>query len=228
MKFLIDTFPQKYQNIVYVSANPFVNSGMEVRHKEKYTFCNYLSYDARKHFYRVVDVWKDGWKNGTVHPLEVNKAFHRAYLRYKGKRFVLHYLQPHQPFLDFAKDNRKHIPGLGYVEEVDDLKDNAYKVIPIWKHLSPPLRWKIKQLFGIPSSDVLESHVREDKDALEMFHKHDILVVMEYVEMLQDHIKGRWLVTSDHGDRLYNFLRYEHGGPRDKEVIEVPWLEVET
>jgi len=58
-------------------------------------------FDAKKHFYKVVDVWDFGWDEriGTVSPREINRAALKYYLKYPGKRFIIHYLQPHAPYL---------------------------------------------------------------------------------------------------------------------------------
>ena len=40
--------------------------------------------------------WRD--KLGSVPPNEVNKSFFRIEKNYNNKRFILHYIQPHEPY----------------------------------------------------------------------------------------------------------------------------------
>ena len=58
-------------------------------------------FSAKKHFYMVVNVWDFGWDEriGTVPPGEINRAVLRFYLKYPRKRFIIHYMQPHAPYL---------------------------------------------------------------------------------------------------------------------------------
>lgn len=57
--------------------------------------------DAR--FHDVVEVWRgDGWdeEHGTVLPETVTDYARKAHERYPNKRLIVHYLQPHYPFID--------------------------------------------------------------------------------------------------------------------------------
>jgi len=84
-----------YDDIVYISANPYINS------KVKGVASHGFEFDAKKHFFKVIDVWDWGWdhKLGTVPPRAVNEALFKAKSDYKNKRFILHYVQPHAPYI---------------------------------------------------------------------------------------------------------------------------------
>jgi len=43
-------FKEKYNDVIYVSANPIINSKVSV-----------WGFDAKQHLYKVVDVWDWGW-----------------------------------------------------------------------------------------------------------------------------------------------------------------------
>jgi hypothetical protein len=70
MMWLNKVFTDFYEDIVYVSANPYINSRIAVT--DQYG----LKFEGKKHFFKVVDVWKFGWDErlGTVHPNSVNDA----------------------------------------------------------------------------------------------------------------------------------------------------------
>ena len=72
-----------YPDIVYVSANPQT----EVHAKGK--------------FFRVDNVWDYGWdeKNDTVMPETVTKAAILMKSKYPDKKLIVHYLQPHVPYI---------------------------------------------------------------------------------------------------------------------------------
>ena len=84
---------RKLDDVIYISANPFISS-----------------YHVRKWlgsipFYKIIEVWRFGWnqKLKTVHPSTVNKATMIALKHYPGKKFIIHYLQPHYPFIGRLK-----------------------------------------------------------------------------------------------------------------------------
>jgi len=85
-EWLKKTWPCEY-NIDYISANPGITSKGAIK--------SWCDYDASKHFRNVIDVWDWGWcdKLGTVHPEEVTLG-----AMFEGRKIV-HYLQPHFPFI---------------------------------------------------------------------------------------------------------------------------------
>ncbi|WP_141212521.1 hypothetical protein [Halorubrum sp. Hd13] len=52
-------------------------------------------------FHEVVNVWKDGWDEDarTVHPERVTQAALKAAESYPNKRLLIHYMQPHAPYI---------------------------------------------------------------------------------------------------------------------------------
>jgi hypothetical protein len=82
----------RYDDIVYVTANPWVSKV------------------AGNMFHKVVPVWKDGWDEdlNTVHPKTTTEYAQKAAKRYPGKRLIVHYLQPHTPYI--VKNNLPKTP----------------------------------------------------------------------------------------------------------------------
>ncbi len=77
---------------VYVTANPQFR-----RHHD----------DLETTFHAVVDVWReDGWHEelGTVLPETTTEYGRRAAERYPEKRLIVHYMQPHYPFVDAERN----------------------------------------------------------------------------------------------------------------------------
>lgn len=72
-----------YDDVVYVTANPW-----------PYRKCV-------NNFHKIVNVWRDGWNYEleTVHPKTVNKFVSETKLKYSNKKYIIHYIQPHAPFL---------------------------------------------------------------------------------------------------------------------------------
>lgn len=75
------------RDTVYVTSNP------QLRQHD----------DIDANFHAVVDVWREeGWddETGTVLPETMTAYAREAARDYPGKRLVVHYMQPHYPFID--------------------------------------------------------------------------------------------------------------------------------
>jgi len=84
--FLLENFcDDRYDNIVYITANPYVNKLLKGK------------------FYKIIPVWDKGWddKLGTVHPEKVYEYTLNALRKYHDKKFIIHFLQPHIPFISY-------------------------------------------------------------------------------------------------------------------------------
>jgi hypothetical protein len=75
-------------DIVYVTANPYVTKLFNER------------------FFRVIPVWKTAWNDAskTVLPEDVCSFAIEALSKYEGRRFVIHFIQPHRPFIGHPKE----------------------------------------------------------------------------------------------------------------------------
>jgi hypothetical protein len=81
--FLIENFGNgNFRDVVYIAANPYSNL-------------------VKDNFYKTIPVWDFGWnvELSTVPPEIVYEATVKAITKYRGKRFIIHFMQPHHPFL---------------------------------------------------------------------------------------------------------------------------------
>jgi hypothetical protein len=76
-------------DIIYISANPQVSN------------LKLSDWSDGMPFFSLIDVWLDAWdeEKKTVLPDKVNRFALKAFESYPDKRFILHYLQPHNPFV---------------------------------------------------------------------------------------------------------------------------------
>ncbi|MFB6294786.1 MAG: hypothetical protein ABEI97_03435 [Candidatus Nanohaloarchaea archaeon] len=83
-------FTGQHDDIVYAAGNPFV-AGLA----QDGTF------DLEKHVHHVEHVWDEDWdsETGTTPPEAVNAAARELQDRFPDKRLILHYMQPHEPFI---------------------------------------------------------------------------------------------------------------------------------
>lgn len=85
------------KHIVYISANPYAS----YYHLHKML--------GKTPFYKIMEVWKDGWNEelGTVHPSTINEETSKSLVLHPDKRHLIHYMQPHEPFIGNVKVEKK-------------------------------------------------------------------------------------------------------------------------
>lgn len=93
------TFAKGFDDIVYVSGHPAVNSKA-------------VRYEFGSFFHHVVDVWKTGWNDdfGTTMPEHVTRGIFDVEERFPDRRIIAHYVQPHGPYLSIATPGKKQPP----------------------------------------------------------------------------------------------------------------------
>ncbi|HDD44561.1 MAG TPA: hypothetical protein ENG63_06860 [Candidatus Desulfofervidus auxilii] len=200
LAFLLENFENKRfekacKEIVYVSANPFV------------------SRELKNKFYKIIPVWLHGWDEelNTVLPEAVYEAALQAAIKYRGKKLIIHFMQPHSPFIKLSKlaqlDN-----SLTRLREAT-LSGKAQKVhLGTWELLRKGVITKDKVIWG---------------------YRENIKIVLPYVEKLCKILPGKTVVTADHGEALGEKIHpliplriYEHptGNIRIESLIKVPWF----
>jgi len=179
-EWLHKNFTEKYKDVVYISANPFISS---------LKFDNHLYPDfvGTNHFSKVVSCWEKNWDDvlGTVRPKKVTETALKYIKKFPKKRFIIHYMQPHRPFL--KKDS---------------------------KGLSVAIRWYRDCLFPFPRLKYL-------RDA----YADNLKIVLPRVEELIKKLRGKIVVTSDHGNLLGEYFLVGHFHETYlKQLVDVPWL----
>lgn len=214
---------KKYNDIVYVSANPYINSwGIERD-----------GFNAIMHFYKIYDVWDWGWdeKTKTVHPKEVNKAALKAAKLHPNKRLIIHYIQPHFPFLSLGPIQE------GWMRDIKEEYKEKQKIItkvrwfvgnlPV-KVFGPQRIWKIRRKLGLAPIEEYEAVAKVfGLEGLRRTYMKNLLIALRYVKKLVGNLQGKIVVTSDHGDILGENGLYGHPAWSQHPLqLEVPWLEI--
>ena len=179
---------------VYVTANPQIERNRD-------------SWDINLH--ETINVWLDeGWddETGTVRAETMTKAALDAVDRFPHKRLIVHYMQPHYPFVqaktDFDKD---------HLRQMDDDSDG-----PTGENV-----WNQKFMGDVDIS----------RDDLWSIYVRNLEYALEHVAELLEAISGKTVVTSDHGnyvgERASPIPIRQYGHPRglyDDPMVRVPWL----
>jgi hypothetical protein len=178
---------------VYVSGNPWID-------------------EVAASFHDAVDLVHDDdtfdFDHRTVRPGTVVREARAAAERYPDKRLIVHFMQPHCPFLGPT----------GMDLEIDDGFHGNREFDEEFSHV-----WaRLKVRNGKGRERVMQAY-RENLD-----------LVIPYVERLLDDLTGRSVVTADHGNLVGNrtgpipVRGYGHpSGVHVSELVDVPWLTIE-
>ncbi len=195
-EFLVENFGnRKFDDIIYITANPYVDLLLQGR------------------FYKIISVWKDGWSEeyNTVLPSTMYEYTLDALVKYPDKRFIIHFMQPHYPFISLKVEGDT---GIKHQREATLAGETVWQDITIWGLMKA----------GIVSfEDVIKGY------------KENLSLALDYVEKLVDILPGTTVITADHGEafgeKLHSLIPirvYGHyNGVRIEPLIKVPWLVVD-
>lgn len=167
---------------VYVSANPQVTR-----------------VDAD--FADVVPLWEDGWddESRTVRPETVADDVLDRRDEYADKRLVVHFVQPHIPFIGPTGETFEQPSLQGGV-----LENRGERVQNVW------MRLRRGEL---------------DEDEVWRAYRENLVVALPAVERLLDALEGKTVVTSDHGNAFGEWFTYGHPPERHIDPLtHVPWF----
>jgi hypothetical protein len=187
-EFLERTFTEDRHDTVYVTASPQV-----------------VGYESR--FHDVVHVWDSDWDDElrTVRPDSVTDAARVAMDEYPDKKIILHYMQPHYPFIGpTGRELGTHATFTGGLQERE--------------HLSV---WELLSAGKVSIEDVRTAY------------EENLELVLEDVTGLISELDGKTVVTSDHGnlfgERVSPLPIRLYGHPPNipaEKLIQVPLVEL--
>lgn len=229
-----NSFTDFHDDTVYISANPYINSLTEVH-----------GFTANHHFHKVYDVWESGWNKeiGTVLPETVTHAAIDIIPTHRNKRFIIHYLQPHAPYLSLGSTTEGFPVPNPFTNDVllgTDKKHNSSKLQKTLFNLLLPFAkaiglfgnrpdWYLNGFLNLPPKTPMDAVRRKfGKDQLRKAYQTNLECVLEQVAILMDCLFGKIIITADHGELLGENRCYAHPvGSSNKLLREVPWLIIE-
>lgn len=233
-EWLDKTFAGYYDDIIYISANPYINSLAPVR-----------DFSAKAHFHKIYDLWRDDWdsEKDTVLPGTVTARAREIINANSGKRAIIHYLQPHEPYLgdDFAHltwhrpepIGQRVLKKTGRNKRKTTLTDKVQRIIAQILYrigLRGKLSlWKMRKLLRMPPMSHMDAVRRAyGPDGLKKAYRQNLQIVLRHVAELIESLSGTIIVTADHGEMLGEGGAYSHwDGSDDKPLREIPWLVID-
>jgi hypothetical protein len=191
-EFVLGNFHERdLTDTVYVTASPIMQRGYPDRYNPT--------------FHDVVNVWqRDGWDeaSNSVLPSTMVEYALDAAAEYPDKRLIVHFMQPHYPFIesDLTLDKQT-------VPDPEEISTD------IWNEM-------MRMGETVPA------------DTIEQAYEDNFDLVQPHVRELLEELQGKSVVTSDHGnmlgERSWPIPIREWGHPKGtytEELVTVPWLE---
>jgi len=200
-EFLNENFNKKYRNvdlqdIIYLAANPFVSRYLKNR------------------FFMIDPIWNYGWDKdvNTVLPNKVCEKGLKLIEQYRDKKIIMHFMQPHEPFINY---NFKGASGFSNLRK-SILKDDVIEIDVLWEDLLKNNKINIRQ--------VIEAY------------ENNLIIVLKYIKEMVTEIKSKVVITSDHGNMFgertslyFPFKIYGHpDGIYTAYLRKVPWFIIDN
>jgi len=223
-------------DIAYFSGNPFINgTGIPLNELAWGASCDY-EWTATDHIGEVIDVWLEGWSEefGTVTPEAMAGAFRdHAEAVARRDRTVLHYMQPHAPYLTRERGGKLTRIREGIANQDDRDGDGDGALSRVGNNLRPYVEsvlgdssfaMKAGLWMELGLGNVLREGTRE---AAMTYHEENLRVALESVADLLPELDGSVVVTADHGEAFGEEGVWEHHiETYIPPLVEVPWLRV--
>ena len=229
-----------HHDIAYFSGNPFINDlGIPLNELKWGASCDY-EWTANEHIADVIDVWKHGWDDdlGTVPPenLEASLDDHSELVD-RNERTVLHYMQPHAPYLSRGAGQKlKQIQkGIRKQEERQQAAtDGSGRIASLGDSVRPriesalegsELAQKAGLWLELDPIELVQNGTRET--AFEL-HEENLRIALESIADLLPELDGTVVVTADHGEAFGEEGVWEHHiETHIPALVDVPWLVIE-
>ena len=201
-EYLLENFGKsKYYDTVYITGNPLVD------------------YWVSGHFYKIIPVWKDGWDEEyeTVLPRTMLEYSLKAQADYPDKRLIIHFVQPHYPFI--GEKARNEIGSHHGIRSRNEVMRSDKRV----HHNRKPGVWELLEEHKIKTETLWDAY------------RENLQIALLHVAELVDRLHGKTVISSDHANlfaeripplfcRLYGHPRYIY----TKNLIKVPWHVIES
>ncbi|MDL5362294.1 hypothetical protein [Halalkalicoccus sp. NIPERK01] len=225
-----------HHDIAYFSGNPFINSlGIPLNELKWGASCDY-EWAAADHVSEVFDVWKHGWDEelGTVPPGSLEAAFreHPGAVE-RAERTVLHYMQPHAPYLGRGKGQKLKQIRKGIDQQGREASADGGTLSGIGDTIRPKVEsaldgstfaQKAGLWLELDPTELVRNGTREA--AMELYEEN-LRIALESVADLVEDLDGSVVVTADHGEAFGEEGVWEHHIETPiPALVEVPWLEL--
>lgn len=187
-----NTFDRDASDVVYISGNPHISRS------------NFRRQTMNVRLAHLEEVFLDGWDKSlqTVPADAILERYFKLKDQFRGCRFILHFMQPHQPCIGKTR------LAMQFQMTIDRAVEEDGEVV------HNPLE-----------SDLVRKGVATQEQLVQAY-EDNLRYVLETIEKSLPKIDGKVTMTADHGEMLGEHGVYDHHyGKYFRQLIEVPWFE---
>jgi hypothetical protein len=221
-------------DLTYLSAIPFINSlGTPLRELRWGASCDY-DWTATDHIAEVVDLWQSAWDDdlGAVVPEAVAGAARDRLGDHERDRMVVHFLQPHAPYLQRGRGRKLERIRGGIIEPsrngdgggiAEDIRTRVEAALG-----RSQVAMALGMLVELDPKGILEVGSGGFRETILEYYRENLHLAMEAAADLATDLDGRVVVTADHGEAFGEEGVWEHHVETHiPALVDVPWLVLE-
>ncbi|MCJ7479302.1 MAG: hypothetical protein MUP63_03955 [Candidatus Nanohaloarchaeota archaeon QJJ-7] len=228
-------------DLAYFSSNPFIN-GLGIPLNEMEWGSSYDSdWKSTEHISNIIDVWNIAWDDelDTVTPEDMNEVVleNRDEME-KSERTVIHYMQPHAPYIRRGKGRKVGRIRKSFKEVKEGGQTDGETLFsPVLDRIKPKvenfleqseLAMKVGMVLELNPESIRDLGTQGTRETLEKYYEENLRLVMESVQGLVEELDGKVVITSDHGEAFGEEGVWEHHVETHiPALVEVPWFVVE-
>jgi len=192
-----------------------------------------------KFFHHVIEVWRTHWNREmeTVLPDDMMKLSINTIKEYDDKRIVIHFMQPHHPYMYWGGHKTKTDDLKPYLGDKKPVKKISYKrkFADFIEGICPHLFWRFTgRLNMLPEWNLGYIWYKHGRDGVVKGYTEDLKYILGCAKKIHNQFPNKKMVISaDHGEELGDGkihkiyrMNYKLQRPKTKQVLEVPWCEV--
>lgn len=183
-----------FSDIVYVTGNPHFSGEM---------FEELTGRKPQQVFHETFHTYMEDWdkENGTVLPEPLIRDAKTARKLFPEKKVVVHFMQPHYPFV-----NNDVFDDAGISQDLDKLSEDVSNQV-----------WMMLAKGELSKEQVWDAY------------RGNLEYVLDKVKVFAKTLEGETVITSDHGNSMGENSFYGHPrGVSTKELREVPYHKLNT
>ncbi len=216
-----NVFTDRYDDIIHISSHPRVNSNMMVE-----------GFEGGEHFGKIYDIWDSEWNEemGTVLPVDVCRRAKEIIEEYPDKRFIIHFMQPHTPYLSLGPPSTKKKRAPESRESLSRKLRN--KMVALARNMIGDMTAvRVMSILGLPPLSPMDDALRKvGEDGVKRAYgdnlKRALYCIKKLLKETDMASRGKVIITADHGELLGENGRFGHEFEGVKELVEVPWFEL--
>ncbi len=226
-------------DLTYISSNPIIG---DFEYSPRNSDFGYNTFCAADHVERFVDAYNFAWDDDveSVYPSDMTDIALEEAARDEPTRLVVHYLQPHLPFIGekgfshYVLDHKSRSFSINYSDQEREMFLENNTEITLEQALKYDVTWSDELQYGLQITNsegrgyraLLREGVVTNED-IQRGYVDNLEIALKQIRRLARCVDCPVVITADHGEFLGEYGQYDHPDVLHPILREVPWFEVD-